>query len=239
MKAWSKGLTKETDRRLLDFSIEFKGRHFSPATEFKKGNHNRLGAHQTVESRLKMSISAKGKILSTKTRKLLSENNPRYWLGKKRPDIAKLMSIISKGNHNHLGFHCTEHTKRLMSINLKERWKNPSYREKQIPLILKGLLKRPTKLEMKFVELAQEQDFPLKYVGNGSVIINGANPDFICNDGRKLLIEVACRIWHPRNYAKQRYKIFSKEGYETLVIWEDEFKNKDKLLKKIQKFLVI
>jgi hypothetical protein len=186
-----------------------------------------------------MSLHQTGKIMSLKTRKLISKNNPRYWLGKKRPDIAELMRETQKGNHHRLGSHCTKHTKKLMSNNLKERWKLPSYREKQIPLILKGLLKRPTSLETSFINLSYENELPVKYVGNGSIIINGANPDFICTDGRKLLIEVACRFRHPRNYAKQRYKIFSKDGYKTLVVWKSEFKNKNKLLKKVRKFLMM
>lgn len=236
---WSKGLTKETDERLLKFSIDMKGKHFSPATEFKKGEKVRLGAHQTVESRLKMSLHQQGRIASAKTRKLLSKNNPRYWLGKKRPDIAKLMSIINKGRHNRLGFSSTEKTKILLRKIMKERWKLPSYREKQIPLILKGLMKRPTKLEANLINLADKENLPLKYTGDGSVIINGANPDFISTDGSKSLIEVAGRYWHPKSYARQRYKIFAKEGYKTLVIWDKEFKNKDRLLKKVRKFLMI
>jgi very-short-patch-repair endonuclease len=101
---------------------------------------------------------------------------------------------------------------------------------------IKAKLKRPTSLELKMIDTARIQEFPLMYVGDGSVIINGANPDFICTDGRKLLLEVAGRYWHSDSYERQRCAIFSKFGFKVLVVWEEEFKNEVQLVNRIKDF---
>ena len=54
-KAWNKGLTKETDKRVMKYAISEskskKGKHFSPKTEFKKGiipwNKNKKGLQKS------------------------------------------------------------------------------------------------------------------------------------------------------------------------------------------------
>ena len=78
-----------------------------------------------------------------------------------------------------------------------------------------------------------------KYVGNGQVIINYVNPDFISTNGDKLIIETYCKHWHKPDYEKTRSEIFAKFGYKTLFLNDEDLccKNwEQKCLQKIREF---
>lgn len=84
-----------------------------------------------------------------------------------------------------------------------------------------------------------------KFTGNNSVWFGDANPDFININGRKLIIEHFGIYWHSEQVKKlpkkqhedntiQNYKNY---GYETLIIWENELKDMNKVEEKIKKFI--
>lgn len=58
------------------------------------------------------------------------------------------------------------------------------------------------------------------------------------------IIEFFGNYWHSQNFTgvseviqeQQRINLYKKHGYQTLIIWEDEFKNKRKLEKKLMLF---
>ncbi len=104
----------------------------------------------------------------------------------------------------------------------RKNWQNPDYREKTIRNILKGVLKRPTSYEQKIIDLSNKYNLPFRYVGNGQVLINFKNPDFIECNGRKLLIEVYASFWHNKNYEKERTKVFAEYGFKTLFLSEND-----------------
>jgi very-short-patch-repair endonuclease len=66
------------------------------------------------------------------------------------------------------------------------------------------------------------------------------NPDFICNPKKKI-IELYGDYWHslPRykKLDKKRIEVYSKYGFQTLVIWEHELKNIIQVVNKIRNFL--
>lgn len=107
--------------------------------------------------------------------------------------------------------------------------------------MLKALLKRPTKPEQKLIEIIEDQEFPFIYVGDGSVIIKGLNPDFIYEKGGRI-IEVFGDYWHHPDVCSNtgredvRRAIFATAGYRTLVIWEHELKDENKVINKIISF---
>jgi very-short-patch-repair endonuclease len=110
--------------------------------------------------------------------------------------------------------------------------------------MLKSLLKRPTKPEIEIKNLIEKNNLPYKYVGNGSFIIGGINPDFIECNGKKLIIEVFGNYWHREGATKFRQteygrrKIYEKYGYKMLVLWENEiYEDKNKILEKIKNFM--
>ncbi len=77
---------------------------------------------------------------------------------------------------------------------------------------------------------------PYKYVGNGEVIIGFKNPDFINVNGEKKVIELYGDYWHRNDNPQDRIDHFKKYGFDCLVIWERELKNKDSLLIKLKEF---
>lgn len=123
---------------------------------------------------------------------------------------------------------------------LKERNKNPEFIKKR----LKGLCRKPTKPEQWLIDLISEYKLPYKYVGDGSVIIGGLNPDFIDINGRKRIIELFGRVWHDTLLKEDDWKrselgrimAFKPYGFDTLILWDDELEDKDAIVNKITKF---
>lgn len=67
-------------------------------------------------------------------------------------------------------------------------------------------------------------------------MINGKNPDFTNCNGKKKLIELFGDYWHKGEDPQDRINIFKKFGYDTLVIWESELKDINKVKNKVIKF---
>lgn len=69
-----------------------------------------------------------------------------------------------------------------------------------------------------------------RFVGDGEYIIDGLNPDWV-HVSKKKVIELFGRAFHdpkhalwelsPRRTEEGRTEVFSKHGYQTLVIWDD------------------
>ena len=64
----------------------------------QKGTKNPFfGKRHTAEAKQKMRLASLGKVPSNETKKKMSENNSRYWLGKKRPlKTRQKLSIAQK-----------------------------------------------------------------------------------------------------------------------------------------------
>ena len=193
--------------------------------------------------RQKMSEEQK-KLLSKIYKRLYKEGKRkpiRYWLGKKNPQHSKFMKewFSKKENNPMYGKKHTKKTKKLIGVNskivAKRLWKNPVYREKVIRNSLRGLLKRPTSFEKYVINIIKKYNLPYKYVGNGDFILGGKNPDFINVNGEKICVEVYCYYWHPKNYERIRYKHFTKYGWKTIFINEDDVlsNNERGILKKL------
>lgn len=96
---------------------------------------------------------------------------------------------------------------------------------------------RMNKSEAKFDALLKEWlPNEYKYVGNRQVIINGKNPDFININGQKKIIELVGEHWHEKEYEFKRPRIFKGHGYDTLIVWEKELGDTNKLNSKILEF---
>jgi len=127
-------------------------------------------------------------------------------------------------------------------------WQNTKFKNKQLKASMLGRLIIPNKPERLIANLLNLL-FPkqYKFVGNGLVIIKGFNPDFI-NKKQKKIIEFFGCYWHkyddcgfgtkniqPKDVG--RLDSYYKSGYKTLIIWEHELKDIDKLIKKLLKFV--
>jgi len=96
--------------------------------------------------------------------------------------------------------------------------------------------KTPNSFEKSIIKLLQANNLPFKYVGDGEVWFGNRNPDFVNVNGKKQIIECLGIYWHPIFDGAQRIEHYKQYGFSTLIIWEDEPKDKVKLLNKIKTF---
>ena len=99
--------------------------------------------------------------------------------------------------------------------------------------------KRPNKFEnnlYNLINIVCPNEY--KYVGDGSIIIGGLNPDFININGKKKLIEAFGDYWHQGQNPKDRISKYAEFGFDCLVIWEHELeqKSKEELVEAIKNF---
>ena len=128
--------------------------------------------------------------------------------------------------------------KERRSIACTNTWKDPAYKEKQIMAIGRGMCIFPNKPESLLKMILHEYHPGFKYFGDLSVVINGKNPDFV-NEETKQIIEHYGDYWHDGEDPTDRAEIFAQAGYETCVIWENELKNLDHVIGKINRFCEI
>ena len=132
------------------------------------------------------------------------------------------------------------HIGQIVSEEKRERarqlWQNPKWRKWAIMQQRRFVC--PNKPETTLAQLL-EYLYPKewKFVGDGSLIINGYNPDFANINGKKQLIEMWGDYWHKGQNPEKRIAIFNKFGYRTLVIWERELKDEALLIQRIQEFV--
>lgn len=125
-------------------------------------------------------------------------------------------------------------------IRSMNNFKDPVYLEK----LRKGLERKPNRSEIKIQNILNTL-FPNLYIycGDFSFWIENRNPDFINKTNHKI-IEFFGDFWHSENFygipeniqEQQRVELYKKHGYETLIIWEREFKNNEKLKLKLIEF---
>jgi very-short-patch-repair endonuclease len=163
--------------------------------------------------------------------------NSPFWHKKHSLKTRKLMSKQRKGknkgiNNSMYGKKRPEHSK-----NMKKLWDNDKFKRKRLIQIIKSLQLKPNQAENILYKLLK-QLFKNKYKLNvrGKHIVAGKVPDFI-DIKNKQIIELFGDYWHNRPEVKQRdiirLKEYHKLGYSTLIVWEHELKNIDKLIIKI------
>jgi hypothetical protein len=217
--------------------------------------HNRGNKHHSKKSREKMSISTTGKSKSKEHRRKIGKTLK----GRKKSKVSDVKRIKTRKN-NGKPWHSKEAIEKIRKGNVqtqnrpgyKERqrvsttkqWQDPEYVSKQ--MIARGI--KPNKSEKLLDELFQ-QLLPnrIKYIGDGKdedSIIAGKCPDFIFTDGQKKIIEFFGDFWHGEGrtgvpneqHEQERIDLFAKEGYQTLIIWEHELKNLDKVKRNVLQF---
>lgn len=106
-----------------------------------------------------------------------------------------------------------------------------------------------TQPEIRFDEICTKYTLPFRFVGDGTLWLGNANPDFI-HDTRKLCVEIFGDYWHsPLLNCGIKYKMtvdgrrkqLKAEGYKLIVIWESDLKRKDAeafVLNKLKSFRI-
>lgn len=117
---------------------------------------------------------------------------------------------------------------RIRSTN---NFSDPYYIEK----LRKGLNQKPNKPETTLINLFKNLNLEYKYVGDFTLWIGTKNPDFICKN-RKKIIEFFGTYYHKIEDENYRINYFSNYGYETLIVWENELSDMEKVKNKVLKF---
>jgi len=160
--------------------------------------------------------------------------------GKRSDCQKKLQSLTIKEIRS------TPESRQKTIRQLEERWSDPvnrkaygdkmkakpkAWHEKRMKAVLKANLSgKKTKLEIA-VEAKLGENW--KFVGDGTLMVGGLNPDFVHKDGKHLVEAFGC-YWHgcrkcfPGSKAKgipmnQRLSTFKKYGYSCRVLWEHDF----------------
>lgn len=181
----------------------------------------RLGQKSKPETKEKIRLSKLGQKPSEVTRQKMVQGNAHYWKGKKKPFMSERQA--------------SPEYKDKVSRHFRELWANPEYKERVVRKVLAALFRHPNKLEQKVIEVIAEYALPYKFVGDGSVILNGLNPDFINTNGDKEVVEVFGDMFHnpkrtfrrtlPTSTTEEgRKERFAEVGFSMLVLWESELK---------------
>ena len=220
---WNKGLTKETDARVHNYAQKLKlvGR------VFRGKDHPMYGRRHTLESRIKM-----------------SKNRPR-WFGKENPFYRKTHSDEAKKKMTlwHKGKKLSEAHRRKIAEAVKRNWQSPEY----IRRVMDGLNKKPNRAE-KLLDSILQRVCPNEFKYNGNfelgVAIGEMIPDWVNVNGKKKIIELFGDHWHLdvadtwKRTEQGRKETYNKLGFDVLVIWDNELKNEEEVVKKIENFMV-
>ena len=118
---------------------------------------------------------------------------------------------------------------------MHEKWQDPEYVKK----VTDSWSKKPTIPEKDIDDIVQ-LIIPNEYKYNGNfelgITIGGKVPDFVNVNGKKKAIDLFGDYWHEGEDPQIRIDLFKKYGWDLLVIWEHELKDKDAVIQKILKF---
>ncbi len=231
----NKGKVRTLEMKLV-VSRANKGRVMSTETR-KRMSKGHIGLKHTIEEKEKISKANKrrGKEFYNGVR-LKGIETKKKWSKKHRREIGKKISK-SKTGHK-LGPQSKEHTKKLadarrgnhypkISVALKGRKKSAEH----IKNWLKASCAKPNKAEKKLNKILQNilpNEYKLNVKGN-VMILDGKVPDFVNVKGKKKIVELFGDYWHKGEDPQDRINKFKPFGWDTLVVWEKELKDEDKL----------
>ena len=103
------------------------------------------------------------------------------------------------------------------SLIMKKLWKDSEFAKK---VMHRRIPSYPEQMYMDYCKMVGKD---MRYVGDGTLVIDGKNPDFIDSTGKKL-IEIWGDFFHKGQNPYDRIKFFEDRGYECQIIWASELK---------------
>ena len=210
-------------------------------------NNSFFGKKHTEKSKDK-NRKAKNEFYLTDKGKEVKEKLREDHIGSKRSFDSRL-----KQGKSMSGFYQTQE-----GIELREQksdnWmrdKNPNHggiSDEHLRNVFRAVNMRPNKEEIFMGEFLHKILLPYnieyKYVGDGELVIHGKCPDFVIikkdknsnNIYGKKLIEFNGDFFHKNDDEGHRIFYFGLFGYETLIVWEHELKDLEKLRQRILDF---
>jgi len=100
---------------------------------------------------------------------------------------------------------------------------------------LRGINNKQTSIEKKVFNILEKlYKGQWQFAGDGKFNIEGKFPDFWNGDHK--IIEVYGSYWHTKKDELERIRYFNKRGYDCLVLWDTQIKNKEKVEELIKEF---
>ena len=222
-KPWNKGLTKEISNGVLKIS------------------NARRGKSLTKEHKESIRVSTIGR--KSWCRGLTKETDSRLVESGKKISISNMGHISwMKGKHHtqeakdkiglkQIGKYVTNETRMRQSITAKINWSNPEF--------AKMMLHRriPSGPEQEFICISDRFYLMFDFVGDGTLIIDGKNPDFVCINDEHKLIEIWGDYFHKGEDPQERINFFKNRGYQCIIIWASELKYIYRVISKVCKFI--
>lgn len=201
-----------TEAHKQNISLALKGKKHSP----QHIEHNRLahiGQKHTDEWKKQHSQQLKGRKVGP-----FSEQH--------RQSLKKPKSFVPPFSE--------EHRRKIGEANHR-RWQRPGFAERILSKLRSHA--KPTKAELLLEDILGTY-FPNEwiYVGDGKVLIEKKNPDFINCNGKKLIIELFGDYWHKPTEVITKTQFYLKYGFKCLVIWQHELKEPEKIVQKVRVF---
>lgn len=221
-----------------------KGEHYSPETEFRNG----------------LVPWNKGKTKDTDHRIVTGNSHPSWNKGLTRETDTRLMAMADKikgGTHHDAKYALGKEFYLELywgkGLNLQAIADKLGcdattvfyyFKKYKIPrrIAFEAIRRKPTAPELKLAALMEKHKLPYRYVGNGAVWFEGYNPDFINVNGAKGIIELFGDYWHTskikdwRETESGKQYHFARFGFKTLILWENELRDENVVVKKIKTF---
>ena len=229
-------LSDETKRKL---SIAHKGRKTTLAMISALVRRNKTPISEERRERLRSSHL--GQKPSLKARMVISKRSRERWQDAKYKermlDLMQSPESREKASKSLMGHKTSLETREKISKSLRGHIVTPETLYKIHAALNKSLHIRPNKSEKKLFNILDKL-YPTQwvFVGDWSMTLAGKNPDFVNCNGKKIIIELYGDYWHRNDNPAERIKIFSNYGYDTLIIWESELCDENKVSEKIKEF---
>jgi len=184
-----------------------------------------------------------GKKRSSETKNKISKANKGKLKGiPKSKKWKKFMSERMKGKGNpQFGKENTEIQKEKKRNTMKKKFKND---KEYVNNWISGMNAKPNKCEIKVMNILDEVcPNKFKYVGDFKKWIGRRNPDFIDEIDKKIIehfgwVHTEENRGIPEDvHEKERISYFNQYGYNTLIIWESELEDDNKIKERIRKFI--
>lgn len=246
--AWNKGLTKESDERIMNYTkkrllkIDEIGKKISKRL---KDNWGKCTEEERIKRGLKLQRRVKLFCIRPKCKKefeVVRHRKNRVYCSH-RCQIEDMKRLFK-------GHKVTEETRDKLKISNKIAWERPevkdkyfksreymykdlNYLEKRLKGWIRAIHMKPNKCEQKLINFFTKENLPYNFVGDGKFFLAGKCPDFINTNGEKIVIEFAGRYFHTEEEMRERSKLFLKYGFKTIVIWEEELLDLNQIKDKI------
>jgi len=204
------------------------------------------GVPKTFEHRVNSGFAQIGKIVPQEVKDKISASVKKLWktqsYREKRPNVFeelwktaefknKVITAAKKPKHYTLEqlekkkqalkkYNSISEVRESAKARGIKMWKSPEYRKKVLGR------REMSFYETRVAQLISERNLPYKFVGNGTLYLQGKCPDFIDVDN-KIIIECYGSKQKERflgisinKYEEDRRNIFAKEGYTTLFLNE-------------------